>query len=294
MSLLLLFLDGVGLGDASDTNPLHVTPTPHLDAWLGTGWEVASTSRVPLDANLATPGLPQSATGQAALLTGLNAAEVMNGHYGPWPGPTLRRLLDGGTLIGDWVHAAGPAGVAWANAYPPGYFDVRRSGRLKPSAMTYAAESVGVELPGLEAYAEGRAFAPDLDGAAFHGWGADPPGGFVAGLLGAERAGKRLARHATEQALTVLDVWTTDRAGHKADLTSAAHLVERLDAFIGGVLSAAPHTLQVVLTSDHGNLEASDHGRHTRAPVPFAVFGSRIIRRPSSLTGVRTVLQPDA
>jgi hypothetical protein len=294
LSLLLLFLDGVGLGDASETNPLHVTPTPHLDAWLGAGWEVAATSRVALDANLEAPGLPQSATGQAALLTGLNAAEVMNGHYGPWPGPTLRRLLDGGTLIGDWAGAAGSSGVVWANAYPPGYFDVRRSGRLKPSAMTYAAESVGVELPGLEVYADGRAFAPDLDGAAFHNWGADPPGGFVAGPKGAERAGERLARHAAGQALTVLDVWTTDRAGHKADLTSAARLVERLDAFIGGVLTAAPHGLQVVLTSDHGNLEACDHGRHTRAPVPFAVFGGNLSTRPASLTDVRAVLQPDA
>ena len=37
--------------------------------------------------------------GQTTLLTGLNGAEIMRGHYGPWPGPTLKRTLDEGTLF---------------------------------------------------------------------------------------------------------------------------------------------------------------------------------------------------
>ena len=294
MSLLLLFLDGVGLGRAEASNPLHATPTPHLDRWLGASWELAEASAIAIDANLDTPGLPQSATGQAALLTGVNAAQVMDGHYGPWPGPTLRRLIDQGTLVSDWTAHAGVGGVAWANAYPPGYFTARASGRLKPSAMTYAAEVAGVPLSGLDAYQDGQAFAADLDGQAFHEWGIDPPGGFVDGPAGAERAGRRLAQHAANQALTVLDVWTTDRAGHQADPVAAASLVARLDAFIGGVLTAAPAEMQVVLTSDHGNLEDLGHGRHTRASVPFAVHGTRFHQTPGSLTDVRSVLQPNA
>lgn len=289
-----MFLDGVGLGGADVINPLYAASTPHLDAWLGAHWELADTSTVAIDANLSTDGLPQSATGQSALLTGVNAARVMEGHYGPWPGPTLRRLLDDGTLIRDWVEQAGEHAVSWANAYPPAYFKARTSGRLKPSAMTYAAEVAGIRLPGLDAYQAGLAFAADLDGEAFHAWGVDPPEGFTRGPQGAERAGQRLAQHAAPRALTIFDVWTTDRAGHQADPTAATSLVERLDAFVGGVLSAAPAGLQVVLTSDHGNLEDLSHNRHTRAPVPFAVYGTRIKHQPSSLLDVRPLLRPGA
>jgi hypothetical protein len=50
-----------------------------------------------LDASLCVPGLPQSATGQAALLTGLNAPELMGRHIEGFPPPyeKLRGDLSG-------------------------------------------------------------------------------------------------------------------------------------------------------------------------------------------------------
>ena len=109
MSVLFLFLDGVGLGDNNpETNPFAKAKTPFLEKLLGgkltTDLDPISTKTLlfkGIDAKLDHNGLPQSATGQTALLTGKNAAAIMKGHYGPWPGPTLKKELDKGTLFSD-------------------------------------------------------------------------------------------------------------------------------------------------------------------------------------------------
>ena len=78
---LFLFLDGVGLGANSETNPFALAKTPFLESLLGgklTKELGPLTSRElifrHLDAKLGFPGLPQSATGQTTLLTGRNGA----------------------------------------------------------------------------------------------------------------------------------------------------------------------------------------------------------------------------
>src|SRR5690606_24221234 len=117
-----------------------------------------------LDATLEHDGLPQSATGQTAILTGLNAAALMQGHYGPWPGPTLQRVLRADTLF---HHGEAAGGAALANAYPPGYFAAMTGRRYRPNANAFAAGAAGVELRGSEHYLEGTGVPSDLDGAHF-------------------------------------------------------------------------------------------------------------------------------
>ncbi|MFO8182692.1 MAG: metalloenzyme [Candidatus Aegiribacteria sp.] len=275
-----MFLDGVGLGPGdADRNPFASVPTPTLDAVAG-GTFVAPRTGLRavgrferLDATLGVAGLPQSATGQSALLTGRNAASAMDGHYGPWPGPTLKRLLDEGQLFGWAAERFGLDAVAWGGAYPPGFFDALERGRLRLNAPAYAARSAGVLLPGEAAYRDGSAVAADLDGAWFASRGIEPPGGFVPGPAGAERAGERLATAAAGKAFAFLDVWLTDRIGHRGTLDEGRDLVRRLDAFVAGVLRARDPTTTVVITSDHGNVEDLAHRRHTRADVPLIVVG---------------------
>ena len=78
--MMFLFVDGVGLGSLDPaTNPFVRARTPTLRALLGgplagpESVESAMATLVPLDARLGVSGLPQSATGQTALLTGENA-----------------------------------------------------------------------------------------------------------------------------------------------------------------------------------------------------------------------------
>lgn len=212
----------------------------------------------PVSATLSHPGLPQSATGQTTLLTGLNGADVMNGHYGPWPGPTLKRTLDDGTVFSEVLAAGGR--VALANAFPPGYFRALQTGQRRVNVPVYAAERAGVRLRTPADYAAGRATSADLDG----------------GYLGQPRplheSGGQLARLARDYDLTFFDFWLSDTAGHRWPLERAADLAAKLDGFLAGVASALGDATLLV-TSDHGNLEDKATRSHTRNPVPLLAAG---------------------
>src|SRR5215831_8556921 len=93
MSTLLLFVDGVGVGrDEPGVNPFAVPEIRHLAPLAGRGPADGAAFR-PLDATLGVAGLPQSATGQTTLFTGVNAARAMGRHHPGLPGPTLQAIL---------------------------------------------------------------------------------------------------------------------------------------------------------------------------------------------------------
>jgi len=279
--VLLLFLDGVGLGAPDPArNPFARAHAPTL-AWLGGGsWTSrlepvrdADWSVVRLDPTLGDARRPQSATGQSTLLTGADAVALMGGPYGPWPGPRLRGLLAAGTLFHD-ASAAGAGGAALANAYPAVYLEALerpqgRHRRARAPAAVVAARAAGVPLRGLAERSAGRAVAADLDGGGLERWDA---GG---GAADAAREGRRLAAIAGDHAFTYLDVWVTDHVGHRADLALATSLVERLDRFVAAVCDALARHVTLVVTSDHGNLEDAGEPRHTRAAVPLIARGPR-------------------
>ncbi len=218
-----------------------------------------------LDATLGHPGLPQSATGQTALFTGVNAADAMSGHYGPWPGPTLRRLLDEGSVFADAVRAGG---ASLANAYPRGYFAAREGGRIRPNAVAYAALAAGVRQRGEADYEAGAAVPSDLHGAHLARAG---------GPLGPDGSARVLSELAAAHALTVLDVWLTDAYGHAQDRAAATELLERLDVALRFLVAdpqgAVARGVTLVVTSDHGNVEDLSVPTHTRNPVPLHAVG---------------------
>jgi 2,3-bisphosphoglycerate-independent phosphoglycerate mutase len=217
-----------------------------------------------LDATLGYSGLPQSATGQATLLTGRNCAAEMGGHYGPWPGPTLKRVLDQGTLFSEVSREGGTARMA--NAYPPGYFDALESGRARVNVPVYAARAAGLALSDAKAYGRGEGIAADLTGSHFAGIDPRLPS------YTPEAAGGLLAGLAASAHLTFFDFWLSDRVGHRGTFSEAVRLVEDLDRFLSGVAgSLADVTL--VVTSDHGNLEDKGTRGHTRSPVPLLALG---------------------
>lgn len=267
--ILFLFIDGVGLGsDDPEINPLAAASMPNLRSLLGGPPLAGTPSRDgreltyrQLDAGLGRAGLPQSATGQTALLAGLNGAEIMDGHYGPWPGPTLRKQLTEGTLF----HVA-PGTVRFANVYPPGYFRAIEDGRARVNVPVFAAKSAGVELLDLDDYRAGRGLAADLTGAYLHG--VDPS----LEELSPSDAGRRLARASQDACFTFFDLWLTDRIGHRGTFEEAVSFARDLDAFVGGIVGALAG-VTLLLTSDHGNFEDKSVRTHTTHPVPLLAVG---------------------
>jgi 2,3-bisphosphoglycerate-independent phosphoglycerate mutase len=86
-----------------------------------------------VDPNLGVKGLPQSATGQAVLLTGINIPAELGYHYGPKPNPEVAQYLNGARRS----FPKRPAGkkAALLNAYPPRYFDGIDSGKRLYSSI---------------------------------------------------------------------------------------------------------------------------------------------------------------
>ncbi len=281
--LFLLFLDGVGLGEADPRrNPFAAAATPSLSGLLG-GRKLLAAS-APFDGALATlraidaclgvAGLPQSASGQAALLTGRNVPAEIGGHYGPKPNPPIAAILQEDSLFQEVVRRGG--GAALLNAYPPRYYEAIDRGRRLYSAIPMAVAAAGLPLMTSEDLQAGRAFSADFTGM---GW-REQPGFPPAPVYSPDEAGRLLAEVAADYALSWFDYWPTDYAGHRGTLDEAVGLLENLDAVIGGLVAAWDYTEDlIVITSDHGNLEDLSARGHTRAPVPALAIGPVGLRR---------------
>lgn len=270
--VLLLFVDGIGLALAADDNPFATEPTPALRALLGgplTVEQCRSTAGLllrGLDATLGVDGLPQSATGQTALFTGVNAPAHLGRHVTAFPGPRLAAILAEHSVLAR----AGQAGrqVTFANPFTPRYLDEVAAGERRLSATTLAAKAAGAPLRDVADLLAGRAVAFDVERDHF----AERAGAAVPGVS-AEEAGRHLAALAAEYDLTLFETFVTDLAGHRRWGWTAAEALRRLDGLLSGFLPARAADVTLVLTSDHGNLEESGHTRHTTNPVPLLVVG---------------------
>lgn len=295
--MLLVFVDGVGLGaDDASTNAFAAAHLPVLRGLLAGAAPVAQAaplrtaraSLVGLDATLGLPGAPQSGTGQAALLTGRNAAARFGRHFGPWVPASLRPLLrEENVLV-----AAQRAGrsVAFANAYPEELFSLpvpasvprdtgaplpsdagrraRRTPRYLEAGPPMAALAAGVLTRHTDALVRGDAVASEITN---DGWRTglgrtDVP------VISAHDAGRNLARIGAHYDLTLFAHYATDYAGHSGRMDRAVEAVERVDAFLGGLFTELTADVSVIVTSDHGNIEDVGAG-HTRNPVLALVTG---------------------
>ena len=277
--VLFLFLDGVGLGpDDPQVNPFAAANLPNFSELLNgrrlvagsAPWDGDRASLRAVDALLGVDGSPQSATGQAALLTGRNVPALVGEHYGPKPNQAVAGIVRADNLFKQVVQRGGSA--ALLNGYPPRYFQSIESGHRLYSSIPLAATAAGLELKSVEDMQAGRAMAADFTGA---GWAAQP--GFPAApIYSPEQAGHQLAVLAQRYDLAWFDYWVSDLVGHRGELADAVTMLENLDAVIGGLArSWGDRGDLIVISSDHGNLEDLSRRGHTRNPVPALLIGRR-------------------
>jgi hypothetical protein len=295
-SIIFVFLDGVGIGPEQG-NPLVAADMPFLDAMLDGVRPTANlplivTDRAaafPVDACLGVAGRPQSATGQAALLTGRNVPGELGEHYGPKPNPAVRRVLDQGTVFSTLVGA--DVSVASANAYPPGFFSGILSGRRLLSAIPYALTAAGLLLHDVEAYTAEQAISGTITGRDWHRHAAlgDVP-------VHEPAAAGCIVGNLTQRARFVFyEHWVTDVLGHRRTLRPAADHFALVDSFLEGLTESLDLSATLVMVgSDHGNVEESDHGRHTRNPALGLMWGAGFAEhaeRIKRLTDFRPVIE---
>jgi 2,3-bisphosphoglycerate-independent phosphoglycerate mutase len=281
--VLFLFLDGIGLGAPDpQTNPLVAARMPTLQGLLGGQRLVAGVAPfwghratlLAIDPRMGVPKTPQSASGQASLLTGRNVPLEIDGHYGPKPNPAIADILRRDNLFMQ-VKARGKT-AALLNAYPPGYFQAIDSGRRLYSAIPLAATAAGIPLMTADDLQAGRALSADFTGA---GWAAQPnfP---VAPVYSEQDAGRMLAELSATYDLGWFDYWASDYAGHHQDAEAAVGLMESFDGVLGGLIEAwGDRQDLIVITSDHGNMEDLGARGHTLNPVPGILIGPEDLRR---------------
>jgi hypothetical protein len=274
--ILFVFLDGIGLAPSGPSNPLAAHTGPALRKLAGgQSWGTPFTKKQtathlirPLDATLGVEGLPQSGTGQATLMTGENCARRVGRHFGPFPHSKTHDVLNRENLFlrTQALFPATEAAAAFANAFPPQYFN---ASRRRATVTTHCCHAAEVEIRDIAALRKGRALPADLTGTSWRD------------LLDLNvpsqepsQAGSVLARTARSHAFTLFEYFLTDKAGHNRIDTPPVVLLDQLDDFFAGLLRALDPTHDTLLiTSDHGNLEDTSHTQHTRNPVPLIVYG---------------------
>jgi hypothetical protein len=267
MSVLLFFIDGLGIGSRGPLNPLDglVGAEPlaiFRDEKLTT---IHDGIVVPTDACLGVEGRPQSASGQTTILTGVNVPATLGYHKQGFPNAAMLEIIREHSIFLQLTRA-GIKPITFANTYTQKFFEERPRW---VSATTAAVEAAGLAFRKVDDLKAGRAVYQDFTNAMLIERGEE------VGPRTAEEAATVLARIVGENRFTLYEYFITDKVGHAQDRHAAKLVLKNLAQFIRGVLKQIDlNSTSVILTSDHGNIEDLSTRNHTLNKVPTIVWGA--------------------
>lgn len=273
MSVIFLFIDGVGVGLNNYHNPLSDKKWGSFSWFTGKDGlhqdcdEICTDSKLykPIDANLNTPGLPQSGTGQTSLFSGINASKIAGRHYGPYPYTKTRYLLEDISLFHQVISKGKTP--CFINAYPDLFFKKAKD-KNRWTSTTMMAKSAGTHLNGEQDVKDGKAVTAEIIQDTWRNvLKIDIP------EITIDQAAQRILDAAEKCDLVLYEFYLTDKAGHKKDRDYAEKIRDLLDPFILYIIHHISADDTMVITSDHGNLEDLSRKTHTRNPVPLFVKG---------------------
>jgi 2,3-bisphosphoglycerate-independent phosphoglycerate mutase len=265
-SVLLFFIDGLGIGTRGGHNPLDnldavplavfqdEAPVTYLDGIV-----------VPTDPRMGIDGRPQSASGQTTILTGVNAPAVVGYHKQGFPNKALLDIIQNHSIFKQ-LQDSGIGPVTFANAYTSRFF-VERPRWV--SATTAAVEAAGMKFRTIEDLVAGAAIFMDYTNRILIERGEE-----VSERTEAEAASV-LAKLTSEHRFTLYEYFITDKVGHAQDMPLAKKILTSLALFIRELLQKLDlKRTTVILTSDHGNIEDLSLRNHTLHAVPTIVWGA--------------------
>lgn len=283
MRVALLFIDGVGIGrrDAS-INPLARERFLLSQFQDGPGEPLGNGQLHAVDATFGVPGRPQSASNQTAILTGEPAPRLIGRHVLGFPDPKLRRILREQSIVKRLAEAKRSSG--FANCYPGAYLDAlglahradatadleipAAAGRaLKASATTLAMAAAEIPLRTLDDARREEGLTNDIDGRHARARGFDVP------TRTPKEAAEIFLKLSSGYDFTLFEHFLADEAGHARDWSKASETLGTFDAFARAILENKPGDLDVLICSDHGNVEDLSVRSHTLNPVPVLHFG---------------------
>ena len=285
--LLFIFLDGIGVGPANADNPFATAELPAFQELVGgrlvAGIGVDRPDHLvkTIDAGLGIEGLPQSATGQTSLFTGVNGPELEGMHISAFPTRALRDTIAEHSFLKQATEAGFK--VTFANAYSAEYWKMAERRRHRHSATTWSTMAAGLRFRDFDDLGRGEAVYWDITheiARAHHA--PELP------LIEPYVAGKRLAGLTAAHDLVLYENFLPDLTGHRRLDWTPLETLQRIDGLLQGVLEGLSSEATLLITSDHGNLEDISTKGHTYNPVPLIVKGpgARYFRDVEDLTGV--------
>jgi hypothetical protein len=266
VSVLLFFIDGLGIGTRGPHNPFDGLDNAAPLAIFQNEPVVLPFNGVlaPTDARLGVEGRPQSASGQTTILTGINAPALIGYHKQGFPNQALLDIIREHSIFLQ-LKRAGVNEITFANTYTETFFE-RRPRWI--SATTAAVEAAGLRFNRVEDLREGRAVFQDFTNAMLIERGEQVD------LRTPEEAGEALANIVAAHRFTLYEYFITDKVGHAQDYDAAARVLRSLASFILALLAKLElKSTTVILTSDHGNIEDLSRRNHTLNPVPTIIWG---------------------
>lgn len=270
MKVVFLFVDGLGIGkNDPEINPCAVDEQNIFKICREEQTAIVPFSGIAkgLDATMGLPGLPQSATGQTALLTGINASQTIQRHLSGFPNRALRELL----LQHSVLLQASQMGkkAVFINAFRPLFFNLPEQMILRLSATTVANYAAGLPFFRLEDIVAKQSIYQDFTNAALRERGFDVP------VYSPEEAADILSAAVAKYDFILYEYFRTDRAGHSQDMSLALAEIGKLNRFVVRFLGGIDLQETVtILTSDHGNIEDLSTKSHTRNPAMTLVWGA--------------------
>jgi 2,3-bisphosphoglycerate-independent phosphoglycerate mutase len=268
MSVLLFFIDGLGIGTRGLHNPLDglagAEPLAVFQDEQGT--PIFDGIVIPTDACLGVPGRPQSASGQTTILTGINTPAQIGYHKQGFPNAALLEILREHSIFRQ-LTVQGINPIVFANAYTQRFFDERPRWI---SATTAAVEAAQLSFRTVADLKNGRAVFMDFTNGLLIARGED------VAIQTPEEAAAILANVVRENRFTLYEYFITDKMGHEQDRDGARAVILKLALLLRTLLENLDlDQTTVILTSDHGNIEDLSTRNHTLNAVPTIVWGAR-------------------
>lgn len=274
MKVLFLFIDGIGLREPAKDNPVHAGVCPTL-------CRLITEHGIAIDACLDVPGLPQSATGQTAMFTGVNAAQYMGRHCEGFPGPSLRKLILEDNLFMALTRKS--LRCRFADAYMADNIGEITARRFK-SVTTVMALTQPETIAMQDDLIENLALAHDITRKTF------VEKGYAVKPVTPPQAADHLLQVARANDFTLFEIFHTDLVGHSGNYDHACEILTTLDQFLDPVTQLCVKAgILLIIASDHGNIEDMTARGHTRNPVPLIAIGPQapaFLANAQSLTDI--------
>ncbi len=273
MKLLLFFVDGLGLGKNDESNPARflldgIADIPFVkDSAPG---EFSKGVLFSADATGGISGRPQSATGQAMLMCGINAPALLGYHLTALPNETLVNFVRERNILR--LLSEKGISVTASNLYSPEYFSRReelqeKRGRNAFPVSALSIRSSDTDFRFLSDYHEGKALFADLTNRSLRERGYDIP------LIEPEKAADLMVNILGEADFVFHEYFITDTYAHKGRRDDLKRALSEVNRFLVSLRKQTdPQETAIMVVSDHGNCEDAETADHTLNPVPVLLL----------------------